>query len=712
MKLNVPETWVEQSEAFPAQKFGIGNVAVILSLLRSKMYSDPIRAIVQEICSNARDAHREIGKESEPIQIHLPNRMDPTFKVRDFGPGITPDRMANVFIRYGNSTKRNDNHQTGGFGLGAKSPWAYNDTFGVISITPEAHFEKDGQLYENCLVKRQYVCLIDPSQEGELLLTGEEVTKDPQGTEVVIAVRPDDFSKFGKWVRDRLGHWEPKPKIGGQNLDWPEFDIQFKGEQGDWFLLRYGTTHDQDDGKPMALVDGVPYRLNYHSIFSGNGQKEERIAKLFEYPFRLVLKTGDVDLNAPREDLDYSKRTVDMLKKLFTKAMKELADLLAQEVASAKTLWEAQCLWRELKQKYNQIQDTVQWHGIKVEAEGITLRATGVALYNFEKRSSGSITRRSAFTVYYAKNSNVCVDDTGLKQPSKLRLATLFDQNPHLQNAQVIVFSDDPDPKVQQSIKEVKEWLEKDHNFSQLNPVFLSTIPKKKIVRAARSSTPVPPKAKVFRDSNKKSARWRADTNLDITKGGIFVEISGYKGYFADGSVVDLAQMADIAANLNLQVVGIPRRSVKKLDGQWIRLEDYIKAQINKLEADAELTAFSDDVQYREYTVTEKWSYLWQVIGKEDFLKLLKDKDGAAYRYLATCLKMEEIGTKAEKLAAFQKFLGIDAAESKTRKKSKLVKLHDDFVKNYPLMTILDDLEVRSLAMEELALYINAKDGK
>jgi hypothetical protein len=128
---------------------GISDAAMMIEHMVTTIYKNKKRAVVQEIASNARDAHREVGTPALPIIIKIPSRMDTTFEIRDFGLGISPDRMQDVFINMGNSTKRGDNKQTGGFGIGSKTPWAYTDVFNIRTICNE-----DGEL-----VLRQYAAI-------------------------------------------------------------------------------------------------------------------------------------------------------------------------------------------------------------------------------------------------------------------------------------------------------------------------------------------------------------------------------------------------------------------------------------------------------------------------------------------------------------------------------------------------------------------------
>jgi len=128
MKIEIQSGNVVTSENFKEFTFGIRStdMGIILEILRSKMYKNPIAAICREIASNARDANKEIGNKN-PISINIDEGnifehiCESSISFNDNGPGISPERMADVFVNYGASTKREDNRQLGGFGLGAKT---------------------------------------------------------------------------------------------------------------------------------------------------------------------------------------------------------------------------------------------------------------------------------------------------------------------------------------------------------------------------------------------------------------------------------------------------------------------------------------------------------------------------------------------------------------------------------------------------------------
>lgn len=110
--------------------FGISDDPAFFQILSSSLYKDPMLAMVRETICNAWDAHIESCRVDQPITITLD---DDYLIIRDYGYGIPDSMIGPIYGVYGASTKKNDGRQTGGFGLGCKSPFAYTDHFEVTS---------------------------------------------------------------------------------------------------------------------------------------------------------------------------------------------------------------------------------------------------------------------------------------------------------------------------------------------------------------------------------------------------------------------------------------------------------------------------------------------------------------------------------------------------------------------------------------------------
>ena len=208
------------------------------------LYKHKIQTPVQEIICNARDAHREVGKPDHTFKINV---TDSEFSVRDYGSGINPDKAANIFCSIGESTKTNDNTQTGGFGIGAKSPLAYVNQFNVTSWV-------DGTEYKYIIAKN-----------GELLemnLVSEKPTTIENGTKVIIPIKKEkhlngnfytDKDNFVKAVQRCCMFWENKPQF---NEEYSPVDVlMLKG------MSRVGLYDSKVLSGCYAVVDGIPYKL-------------------------------------------------------------------------------------------------------------------------------------------------------------------------------------------------------------------------------------------------------------------------------------------------------------------------------------------------------------------------------------------------------------------------------------------------------------------
>lgn len=109
---------------------GMSDSAALMHILSATLYTYPKLAAVREVICNGWDGHIMAGKTDLPLQITVTETM---ISVRDFGPGIPHEKIGPIYGTYGESTKRNDQTVTGGFGLGSKAPFAITDNFQVDS---------------------------------------------------------------------------------------------------------------------------------------------------------------------------------------------------------------------------------------------------------------------------------------------------------------------------------------------------------------------------------------------------------------------------------------------------------------------------------------------------------------------------------------------------------------------------------------------------
>lgn len=109
------------------------SLAHLFRVLRDSLYSNKILAVLREYGANAWDEHREAGCPGRSIKVVLPTKLDSSVQIRDFGRGLSHQMVLRLLTMYGASSKRDTDLSVGKYGIGAKSGFAYNDSFTVTS---------------------------------------------------------------------------------------------------------------------------------------------------------------------------------------------------------------------------------------------------------------------------------------------------------------------------------------------------------------------------------------------------------------------------------------------------------------------------------------------------------------------------------------------------------------------------------------------------
>ena len=100
---------------------------------RDKIYTNKVLACVREYICNATDEHIKHNVD-RPVEVSLKKEANTyIWRCRDFAKGLSNVGIRTIFGMYGASTKREDNAQTGVFGVGSKSFFSFTDTFYVTS---------------------------------------------------------------------------------------------------------------------------------------------------------------------------------------------------------------------------------------------------------------------------------------------------------------------------------------------------------------------------------------------------------------------------------------------------------------------------------------------------------------------------------------------------------------------------------------------------
>lgn len=214
----------------------------LMSVL-TDLYSDPEAAVIREYSTNARDSHIAAGKGDVPIEVSLPSELDPVFRVTDHGVGLSPNDIRDIFSKYGASTKRDNDEETGTLGLGCKSALTYSPSFTLVCV-------KGG-------VKTTAVVSRGTNGAGTIRIVDTSATTEDNGVQVQVPVT--DVSSFVSTAEGFYRYWKPGTVlVNGEAPNHPE---------GEWIDPDVLVTKGSQD---IVVMGGVPYPVpNHESISRG-----------------------------------------------------------------------------------------------------------------------------------------------------------------------------------------------------------------------------------------------------------------------------------------------------------------------------------------------------------------------------------------------------------------------------------------------------------
>jgi hypothetical protein len=265
----------------------------------SGLYKNIEESIVREYSSNAWDSHKSTNKEDTPIMIKLVDAGDDSsISFQDFGLGMPPETMNNIYFNYLDSTKENDDSVIGCFGLGSKSALAYTHTFFIDTI------------FDNILYHYMFSKQSNGIPAGELMYTEETI--ECNGTTIKIPIKKADVYTFHNALKAQLVYF---PNV---YVDEPYyFDNNFKIYDFDDFIYR-------PDGNISTLhmcVGNVYYPIDYSEL------KIDPI----KLPFALKFNIGELMPTPSRENIVYSRESIKTINDKIAKVFQFLTDKINEK---------------------------------------------------------------------------------------------------------------------------------------------------------------------------------------------------------------------------------------------------------------------------------------------------------------------------------------------------------------------------------------------
>lgn len=300
------------------------SMPIVFKIMSKALYSNPIGSIVREITSNCFDSHKEANSD-EAVVVRKDTDEEGTYiSFNDFGVGLSPERMANVYMKYFTSTKRGTNEQIGGFGLGSKTPLSYTEYFYINTVSDKYSFtyiERVKAPFIPNLLKANLVITPIKYQylfsEGETLptlaLLDKSETTERNGTEIRVYIKNEnDEAKFENEVEKQLCYFD--------NVIFEGFDIEneYKIYEGETYKYRNTVQYD----KNLHIVFGkVSYPIDWTAI----EMKPVNIAAGIKF------NIGELEVTPSRESIRYTDEIKDKIRTKIQEVIQELTELYNEQ---------------------------------------------------------------------------------------------------------------------------------------------------------------------------------------------------------------------------------------------------------------------------------------------------------------------------------------------------------------------------------------------
>lgn len=697
MQLNDVRPSVDSSGGMEEEFFSIEDQGMIFDILRNKMYSNPILAIAREISSNARDAHREVGTPDVPIHIHLPTNIEPYYKIKDFGPGISPERMSNVFIRYTASTKRVDNLQTGGFGLGAKTPFSYSDTFTIVTNV-------NG-------IKYNYACYIDETKVGKLTLLSEATTDEPNGTEIIIPVsNTRDFNSFAESTKQATQYWDVKPVIKGGHIEYDERKTIIEGDG--WRMIHGSNSYYHRDIR--LIIDGIEYPLDGTAAYElGDRNMIDSSRGLILFYFGV----GELTLAANREHVYLDDATKAKIRERFNVMKSQIVQSVKDRILKMDNLWQANVYYQEdVRKAFNNVEflGKLDWCGYALNNRynGIF---TGCRVFEYKKGVSRSwrkpadpekvsrSDRRGSISI--KKNCALFVNDLPLFNPTGRHVRKAFDEDPGLESVQVVC----PNKTV------TEQDLNDKIHLDMMKPRRLSEITKASGKKRASGTRLILFRYETERGNfqqisystykNDMSHKVLCRTRKDEWNSNIRKLVSN------DYRIPNMSDLCHAFPNTTFYAVdtSIPEDRVKESLYGCQDFDSFVKETVVDSDIDfVKIKAVKSCITYNVKNMSERISTLADMI---------KDPNSVALKFLAAEKMLGYVGSEnAAMLRLYEFVVGYISDKQVSdfileHPYMDIGKFYDKFNQTYPLLNYLDCYQSNALK-RSIADYINLIDEK
>lgn len=186
---------------------------------------------------------------------------------------------------------------------------------------------------------------LDESDKGAIALLFETPTEEENGTEVSIEVNSSDISTFVNEAQELFRFWKPTPIIKGSPY--------YEAIVNEWHLKNdsWGFRKQKYGSVSYIVMGGVPYILNSRDIPHLTSLHQ----KLIDKQLVIFAEIGDVDVSASREQVSYSKKTIEFVKNKLAQIEAEIKATVESKMVSINSEYEARKFYYDLFQEQGEL---------------------------------------------------------------------------------------------------------------------------------------------------------------------------------------------------------------------------------------------------------------------------------------------------------------------------------------------------------------------
>lgn len=718
MKLNTPDVVLHQSGGQATAQYRIKQSAKMMKMLADSLYKDKKKAAPRELSTNAWDSHVMSGNTAQVPTVHLPTHRDPEWRIRDFGTGMSPEDLMEMYQTYGESNKSDSDDYNGCMGIGSKSPFAYASSFTTTS-------------YWN---GTKYVFINAKGEDGipTINLFHTEDTDEANGLQISFAVKPEDFRDFQNKTQEVL-RWFPKRFTVEGGDGWFKWKDRKYSMEGEGWKIR------SDTNQSCAIMGYVEYPIE-QDHFSADKTGKDRsndwyqhydnspFVRLLNLGLELHFDIGEVEMDISREGLQYNPQTIKAIKLRLQAVLDEITEQIEKRFKDCDNLWDARVLMHTLERgDLRGIRQLMELTTIKFQGQDLTseLKVNDSDEFSMVSFHLGyrQRPRRSDYVYNVGANNKDQYYIADMERGNYAAIDRLFaDKANDMNHTTVYLIKPMTGYTAEQARKAfIKLCGMKDSHVKKCSEV--PKPPKQKGAKAKTVNVFTLDKSTAGQRFRKGGQNWQRafwkDGTVDFKAGGIYLEVNAWQVKRNTLNKIPTTKALDIVAALTTlgvvvpEICGVKTSVVAKYEksAKWTNFFDWAEAQLRTHITNSNVNEHLSDIETLRGFVNDN-EKLTNIVENSD--EKIEDSQNPILILLDKVQSLGKIRetweAKLEKIQTACSLLDVEQPTSKTS--SELTTLVEQVEKKYEVLDLVDSWDARrSRVATKVVRIINLVDS-